>query len=75
MISYINSKGNVLAVFRSVSGRYRVYIRYEPGEDFKGFSSLSDNYFATRSDAEAAMRIFTIRSRDKSWKLCEKWSG
>jgi hypothetical protein len=75
MIAYINKSGAVIAVFKTASEEYKIYIRQKAGADFIAYGNLQGK-FKHRADAEAAMTKYVQTAcMDRSWKLCEDWRG
>ena len=70
MKAYKNSKGVILAVFKTGDGDYAVYRRKDEFSDFVRTKS----YFpprATRAEAETDLTVVVYQQKDKSYKLID----
>lgn len=70
MKAYINSKGVILAVFKTCDDDYAVYRRKDEFSDFV----RAKTYYpprATRAEAETDLTAVVYQTRDKSYKLID----
>ena len=73
---YVNSRGDVLAVFVSYRGRYAVFVRPAGKLEFESKDRRVFPIRETRAEAEEDMHIYaTTRSHDISWRFVENWKG
>ncbi|MDO5398792.1 MAG: hypothetical protein Q4G33_12780 [bacterium] len=72
---YINAQGDILAVFASDRGGYKVYIRAAGDVVFKTMP-VAFRSRETREEAEGDMHAYVrIRCREGTWRFVENWKG